>query len=237
MAPTIVEPPSNDRRTFVEPALIVRRTTVEPPSNDRRTIFEGPITSSVSPRLRRRKHWPLICWPRRSAGGRALTITPWRSPTCRYGRHFPTLVEELVMKKRILVSIAVLIALSRPRRRLQGTGAGSESAAPQTGRPPNRSPRPRIGRHRRSRRRVDEAQPSNPRFVRTLTNVQIELTLTDQIGTAAPEKKTVSMIVASGNWGKIRNSRRLAVGDRARSASQCRCASVCVGGRARSSSS
>ena len=47
--------------------------------------------------------------------------------------------------------------------------------------------------------------PPNPRFVRTLTNVQVELTLTDQIGTQAPEKKTVSMIVSSGNWGKIRS--------------------------------
>lgn len=47
--------------------------------------------------------------------------------------------------------------------------------------------------------------PSNPRFVRTLTNVQIELTLTDQAGTQAPEKKTVSMIVSSGNWGKVRS--------------------------------
>jgi hypothetical protein len=43
------------------------------------------------------------------------------------------------------------------------------------------------------------------RFIRTLTNVQIELTLTDQAGTQAPEKKTVSMIVSSGNWGKIRS--------------------------------
>ena len=45
----------------------------------------------------------------------------------------------------------------------------------------------------------------NPRFVQTLTNVQIELTLTDQTGTQAPEKKTVSMIVSSGNWGKVRS--------------------------------
>ena len=36
--------------------------------------------------------------------------------------------------------------------------------------------------------------------------MQIELTLTDQAGTQAPEKKTVSMIVASGSWGKIRNT-------------------------------
>lgn len=45
-----------------------------------------------------------------------------------------------------------------------------------------------------------------PRYTRTLTNVQVELTLTDQIGSAPAEKKTVSMIVASGNWGKIRNT-------------------------------
>ena len=44
-----------------------------------------------------------------------------------------------------------------------------------------------------------------PRFVMTLTNVQIELTISDQIGTQAPEKKTVSMVVSSGNWGKIRS--------------------------------
>lgn len=43
------------------------------------------------------------------------------------------------------------------------------------------------------------------KFVRTLTNVQVELTLTDQAGTQAPEKKTVSMIVSSGNWGKVRS--------------------------------
>jgi hypothetical protein len=53
--------------------------------------------------------------------------------------------------------------------------------------------------------KVEEAPP-NPRFVRTLTNVEIELTLTDQLGKAAPAKKTVSMIVSSGNWGKIRNN-------------------------------
>lgn len=44
-----------------------------------------------------------------------------------------------------------------------------------------------------------------PRLTRAWTNVQVELTLTDQIGTQAPEKKTVSMIVASGTWGKVRS--------------------------------
>jgi hypothetical protein len=50
-----------------------------------------------------------------------------------------------------------------------------------------------------------QAQLQRGRFVTTLTNVQIELTLSDQIGSATPEKKTVSMIVSSGNWGKIRS--------------------------------
>jgi hypothetical protein len=45
-----------------------------------------------------------------------------------------------------------------------------------------------------------------PRFIRTLTNVQVELTLTDQLGTAPAEKKTVSMVVSNANWGKIRNT-------------------------------
>jgi hypothetical protein len=53
-----------------------------------------------------------------------------------------------------------------------------------------------------------EAQPG-PRFVRTLTNVQIELTLSDQVGAQTPEKKTVSMIAASGSWGKIRTATNL----------------------------
>lgn len=62
--------------------------------------------------------------------------------------------------------------------------------------------------------KIDEAQGSNPRFVRTLTNVQIEVTLTDQTGAAAPDKKIVSMIASSGNWGKIRSaSHVMQIGD------------------------
>lgn len=38
------------------------------------------------------------------------------------------------------------------------------------------------------------------------TNVQVELTITDQTGSGPPEKKTVSMIVAHAAWGKIRTS-------------------------------
>ena len=56
-----------------------------------------------------------------------------------------------------------------------------------------------------------EEGPSRYPWVRALTNVQIELTLTDQIGTATPEKKTVSMIVSSGNWGKIRSASNVVI--------------------------
>lgn len=55
------------------------------------------------------------------------------------------------------------------------------------------------------KQKIDGSQPG-PRFVRTLTNVQIELTLTDQLGTQPAEKKIVSMIASSGNWGKIRSA-------------------------------
>jgi hypothetical protein len=58
-----------------------------------------------------------------------------------------------------------------------------------------------------SQKKPDEGQRApGPQFNRTLTNVQVELTLTDQRGSAPAEKKTVNMIVASGNWGKIRNT-------------------------------
>jgi len=53
--------------------------------------------------------------------------------------------------------------------------------------------------------KIDEAR-DNPRFVRTLTNVQIELSLTDQLGANPAEKKTVSMIASSGSWGKVRSA-------------------------------
>jgi hypothetical protein len=49
------------------------------------------------------------------------------------------------------------------------------------------------------------------KFVRTLTNVQIELTVSDYHESQPPEKKTVSMIVSSGNWGKIRSAATIMV--------------------------
>ena len=51
-----------------------------------------------------------------------------------------------------------------------------------------------------------DAEPPPGRWVRTLTNVQVELTITDQTGAGAPEKKTVTMVVSSGSWGRIRSA-------------------------------
>ncbi len=65
------------------------------------------------------------------------------------------------------------------------------------------------------------------RFVRTLTNVQVELTLTDQLGNAAPEKKTVSMIVAERQLGE--DSQHGGAKRTRPDRLECRCASVRVG--------
>jgi hypothetical protein len=39
-----------------------------------------------------------------------------------------------------------------------------------------------------------------------MVNIQLEFTITDQIGSATPEKKTVLMIAADGSWGRVRAS-------------------------------
>lgn len=54
--------------------------------------------------------------------------------------------------------------------------------------------------------KAEQPEPPPGRWVRTLTNVQVELTITDQGGTGVPEKKTVSMVVSSGSWGRIRSA-------------------------------
>jgi hypothetical protein len=45
---------------------------------------------------------------------------------------------------------------------------------------------------------------ARPAPSKVLSNVQIELTISDQTGSGPVEKKIVSMIAASGTWGKIR---------------------------------
>jgi hypothetical protein len=55
-----------------------------------------------------------------------------------------------------------------------------------------------------SPRAATAVEPEPPKGVPARTNVQIELTISDQTGSGPVEKKTVSMIAASGTWGKIR---------------------------------
>jgi hypothetical protein len=88
-----------------------------------------------------------------------------------------------------------------------GSGSGSGRGDGQASPPSTQDIKALTDRQREveALRAKIEAQ-NNPKFVRTLTNVQIELTISDQIGTQTPEKKTVSMIVSSGNWGKIRSA-------------------------------
>jgi hypothetical protein len=97
------------------------------------------------------------------------------------------------MNKWMLVVSLATAVLSAPR------------AAAQDMLPPQPA-QPKVDETRAIKAKVEEAQQNNPRFVRTLTNVQIELTLSDQMGTQPAEKKTVSMIASSGSWGKVRSA-------------------------------
>jgi hypothetical protein len=113
------------------------------------------------------------------------------------------------MKNGILVLTCLLLLPSPSSAQIgQGSGAGNGSGGDQATTSSSSSSRTtsttQDGKATTTTPKVEESP--NPRFVRTLTNVQVELTLTDQMGSGPPEKKTVPMIVSSGNWGKIRSS-------------------------------
>lgn len=50
------------------------------------------------------------------------------------------------------------------------------------------------------------APPGPPAPPIRAVNIQLEFTITDQTGSGAPDKKTVSMIASNGTWGRIRAS-------------------------------
>jgi len=109
------------------------------------------------------------------------------------------------MKKLMLMASCALMLMASPVAAQIGAAddqATSSSSSSQT------TSTTKDGRTTTTTVKTDDAQ-MNPKFVRTLTNVQIELNLTDQLGTQAPEKKTVSMIVSSGNWGKVRSQAQM----------------------------
>lgn len=120
------------------------------------------------------------------------------------------------MRKAILVVVCVL-AMAPPAAFAQeesqagvGSGAGSGQSGSKSSSTQSRTTVTTTsdGSTTQSRTAVTTKTDAAPqvKFVRTLTNVQVELMLSDHIGSQPPEKKTVSMIVASGSWGKVRSA-------------------------------
>ena len=109
------------------------------------------------------------------------------------------------MKNVILTVSCALTLVAAPLAAQTGSGSGSGSGSA-SGRSDQATTQveKKVAETQAIAKKMEEVVPP-PRFVRSLTNVQIELTISDQIGTLAPEKKTVSMVVSSGNWGKIRS--------------------------------
>lgn len=112
------------------------------------------------------------------------------------------------MKKPVCVLFAALLltpalAIAQAIEQASGSGSGSSAGSGSGAGAGQRDARGGTAATPAVAAKIEDAQST--RFVRTLTNVQIELTVTDQLGTTPPEKKVVSMIVSSGNWGKIRS--------------------------------
>lgn len=105
------------------------------------------------------------------------------------------------MKRSNLVFACAVLALPVLAAAQTGQGAGGDAQTASTS-----SQTRTEQRDGKTTTTTRTEETPGVKFVRTLTNVQVELTLTDQIGTGTPEKKTVSMIVSSGNWGKIRSA-------------------------------
>ena len=109
------------------------------------------------------------------------------------------------MKNVILTLSCALTLVAAPQAAQTGSGAGTGSGSSSREDQATTQVERKVAETQAIAKKIDETN-FNPRFVRTLTNVQIELTLTDQSGAAVPDKKTVSMVVSSGNWGKIRSA-------------------------------
>jgi hypothetical protein len=75
---------------------------------------------------------------------------------------------------------------------------------------PQAPPAPRAPQPARSPRATTGDEPAPPEFMRRsrgqLINLRLEFTVTDQIGTAPPVKKIITMNVADGESGRIRTN-------------------------------
>jgi hypothetical protein len=108
--------------------------------------------------------------------------------------------------KNALLMLSCALALSLPSPAVAQSGSGQSTAKQGEAKTAEaRAGQTKVEEAVATTTKIAEAQ-FGPKFVRTLTNVQIELNLTDQLGTAPPEKKTVSMIASSGSWGKVRSA-------------------------------
>src|SRR5689334_11047286 len=114
------------------------------------------------------------------------------------------------MKKQMLIVACALMLIASPLAAQTGSGSGAGRGAgfgsngdQSSSSSSSQATATKDGKTTTTTTvKSDDAQ-AGPKFERSLTNVQVELTLSDQVGSAAPEKKTVSMIVSTMNWGKI----------------------------------
>ena len=118
------------------------------------------------------------------------------------------------MKKQMWIAACALMLIASPLAAQTGAGSGSGSgSSASSGSSSQTTATTKDGKTATTTVKTDDAQ-FGPKFVRALTNVQIELNLSDQLGAQPAEKKTVSMIASSGNWGKIRSAAQvMAVGE------------------------
>jgi hypothetical protein len=95
------------------------------------------------------------------------------------------------MRKVISVICAVVVLLPG--------GAAAQSDAPQKEAPQKEA--------------AAKAEAPRPGSLRTRSNVKIDVTISDQIGSGPVEKKVVSVIAAEESWGKIRTQAVARMGD------------------------
>ncbi len=123
------------------------------------------------------------------------------------------------MKVRWIVPLTVVLASLAANAPAQSTGtaapvppaAPQAAQAPQAPQPPQAAQAPRAPRAPRAS--TGEATtpapapaPAAPRNRGQLVNLRLEFTVTDQIGSAPPVRKTITMNVADGETGRIRTN-------------------------------
>lgn len=105
------------------------------------------------------------------------------------------------MKKQLLMAACALMLMASPV-----AAQGDEQATTSSSSSSQTTSTQKDGRATTTTTVKTEESQFAPKWVRALTNVQIELSLTDQLGNQPAEKKVVSMIAASQSWGKIRSA-------------------------------